>query len=54
MMGDPLARATNKLISAVKVVNEQLNEKKRIILEAQQTIDETQVAINEAKKSLLM
>lgn len=54
MFIDPLSKATNKLLAAVEAVNTQLNEKKRIILEAQQTIDETQIAINEAKKSLLM
>lgn len=54
MMGDPLTKATNKVLTAVESFNKEVNRKRDLILEAQETIDAAQVAINQAKKSLLM
>ena len=54
MMTDPLTKATNKVLKAVVSFNTEVNRKKNLILDAQETIDAAQVAINEAKKSLLM
>ena len=51
---DPLATATNKLLSAVRIVTKEVNVKKQVILDAEKAIDAAKESINKAKSSLSM
>jgi len=52
MFGDSLTRATGKLLNAVKCMTEAMNEKRRVIEEAQVAITNAQMAVQEAKEAL--
>jgi len=54
MFQDPLAKVTSLLLKSVAEVTKEVNKKKEIILECEQAIKDTQVAINEAKNVLSM
>ena len=54
MFGDPLTKATGKLLKSVSGVTEALNAKRKMIEEAEKEIKAASAAVDKAKASLSM